>query len=181
MKTHAVRLAVALATFVVGVSLATLMFSRPTMTTIRPAADGVLKSEVLEFQSDCGPDGGGSKGKREETPEEKAVRLAEEFVARNGYTDLPPDKDALSYEGIEWETNVDEMLKSRHNTLERKAYGILNTGKMGGPGWIVAFRYKRYYGSGFEKVGRAVTMDENFRNLRVEHSDLFLNKVEKKL
>ena len=27
-----------------------------------------------------------------EAPEEKAVRLAEEFVARNGYTELPPDR-----------------------------------------------------------------------------------------
>ncbi|HEX6717328.1 MAG TPA: hypothetical protein VF088_09455 [Pyrinomonadaceae bacterium] len=31
----------------------------------------------------------------------EAVALAEQFIAQNGYTDLPPDKEKLSYEAIE--------------------------------------------------------------------------------
>ncbi len=184
MKTLAMRLAVALTTFVIGVWLTTLMFSRPTTTLV--AVGEAPKYELVEIHSDCGA-GGGSRGKREETPEEKAVRLAEEFVARNGYTDLPPDRDNLSYESIEWESNLDEMLKQRHDTLERKAYGIYYSGRMGQNGWTVVFRPTLYRcGNALLEAkrtgmwGRAVTMDENFENLRVEHKDFTLTNVHKR-
>jgi hypothetical protein len=180
MKTHAVRLAVGLATFAVGVYLAALMYSRPATTASPlPVAERVLQYEVLEFKSDCWADGG-SEGKREETPEERAVRLAEEFVARNGYTDLPADRERLSYESVEWESNPDEMLKLRHDTLERKAFGLRYGGKMGGPGWTVAFRYNAMQlGCSLHNFGRAVTMDRDFQNLRVEHKDFPLTNVHK--
>jgi len=116
-----------------------------------------------------------------EAPEEKAVRLAEEFVARNGYTELPSDRMNLSYESIEWESDVDEMLKQRHDTLERSAYGMRYAGRTGGSGWAVAFEYKKHYCDACDKVGRAVTMDAKFNNLRVEHTDIFLKAVDKKL
>lgn len=179
MKSLATRLAVALTTFALGVSLAALVFSRPA--PVAPsAAGGELKYEYIEIQSDCGP-GGDSKGRREETAEEKAVRLAEEFVARNGYTDLPPDRDNLSYESIEWASDNDKLLWARHDSLERKACGIRYNGRMGRSGWTVVFKHKRGNGTGSGKVGRAVTMDGDFENLRVEHKDFFLAGVEKKL
>lgn len=135
----------------------------------------------------------------EESPEAKAVRIAEEFVAQNGYTDLPADKNKIDYETVEFARNLDELLKSRANTLERKAYGVLYeaTGtKMGEKGWTVVFQSKGvsddYYKSislatgkkitrENSPIGRAVTIDANFQNLLVEHKDFPLQNVDKKL
>jgi hypothetical protein len=85
----------------------------------------------------------------------EAVALAEQFVAQNGYTDLPPDKTKLSYETIEWQRDVERMLQQRHDTLERHAYGILRGRKGGESGWTIVFCYKAHCGS----TGRAVTMN----------------------
>ncbi len=135
----------------------------------------------------------------EDLSEAKAVRIAEEFIAQNGYTDLPADKNKLSHETVEFADNLDELLKSRANTLERKAYGILykTTGtKMGQKGWTVVFQSKNisedYYKSISQQfgkkiteenylIGRAVTIDENFQNLLLEHKDFPLQNVDKKL
>ena len=135
----------------------------------------------------------------EELPEEKAVRIAEEFIAQNGYTDLPADKNKINYETVEYARSLDELLKSRANTLERKAYGILYTAtgtKMGEKGWTVVFQSKGvpddYYKSISQAtgkkitrenspIGRAVTMDADFQNLLVEHKDFPLQNVDKKL
>ena len=68
----------------------------------------------------------------------EAARLAATFIAQNGYTDLPPtkDKSKLTFEHIEWQSTVDEVLKDRHNTLERKAYGVLRGSRLK-DGWTV--------------------------------------------
>ena len=115
--------------------------------------------------------------------EAEAVRSAEEFIASNGYTDLPPiqDKTKLSFETIEWASNVDELLKLRHNTLERKAYGIQYNGRMGKGRWIVAFRSKYPCKDCNTLWGRAVTMNKDGSNIRVEHKDFPLLNVQKKL
>ena len=120
-----------------------------------------------------------------ETSEEKAVRLAEEFIKRNGYTDADADRDNLSHETVEFYDNVDELLKQRKNTLEKKAFGILFEDRHGKKGWTVAFRFnktqlKDLTDKDYNSLGRGVTMDENFGNLRVEHQNLFLEKVDKK-
>ena len=179
MKSLALRLAVALVTFAAGVWLTLLALERPApRVVVTQAVDTTLKFEVVGIP---GCDLSRSfDGERGETPEEKAVRLAEEFVARNGYTDLPADRENLSYESIEWADNVEEMLKWRRDSLERRAYGIRRGGKMGGPGWTVVFKPKGLDGDGSRKTGRAVTMDGNFKNLRVEHKDFFLAGVDKR-
>ena len=58
-------------------------------------------------------------------PESEAIRLAEEFVARNGYTDLPPDADVrkLTPEPVVLWSSGKEELEHRHDTLARKADG----------------------------------------------------------
>jgi hypothetical protein len=129
-----------------------------------------------------------------ESPEEKAVRLAEEFIRRNGYTTAPADKNNLSYETVEYSDSVDDLLKQRYNTLEAKAYGVFYRGRLGDEkGWTVIFRYTAKVVKELEKLpnsklvsnpkltGRAVTMNGNFQNLLVEHKDFFLDKVDKKL
>lgn len=176
MRSFGIRLAVGLATFLGGMGLTIFWFSRHTPRAV------VVTTAVIEV-GDLGvelrPDNAPAT-QTIETPEEKAVRLAEEFVARNGYTDLPPDKNNLSYENIEWSDNTDEMLKLRHDTLERKAYGVRYSGKMGGPGWTVAFRHKHRYGDVYDETGRIVTMDKNFENLLLEHKVFPLGNVHKK-
>lgn len=104
----------------------------------------------------------------------EAVALAEQFVAQNGYTDLPPDKTTLSSETIEWETNVDRRLQERHGTLERRAYGIVSGRKGRSPGWTVVFRYTHPIDRHARSTGRAVTMNLDGSDARVEHVDFFL-------
>jgi hypothetical protein len=142
------------------------------------------ESEIVGKQSE-------NRQETPETPEAKAVRLAEEFIRQNGYTDAPADKNNLSHETIEYFDDVDELLKQRRDTLEPKAYGVLTEGRGSKKGWTVVFRHSKKIRDNFkvkdklvgnpEKAGRAVTMNENFQNLLVEHKDFWLKKVDKKL
>jgi hypothetical protein len=130
-----------------------------------------------------------------ETPEEKAVRIAEEFIARNGYTEVQADKSNLSHETVEFYKDIDELLAFRQNTLEPKAFGVLYHGRLhDNKGWTVVFRYSERFRKmnererkkfpapiNLKEIGRAVTMNENFESLSVEHKDFFLAKVEKRL
>ncbi|MFN0277879.1 MAG: hypothetical protein ACKVRN_04670 [Pyrinomonadaceae bacterium] len=111
----------------------------------------------------------------------QAIGMAEKFVAQNGYTDLPPDRDNLSYKSIEWESNVDAILKSRHTTLEKKAFGLNQKRKNDTPGWTIVFRYAHPSDSTTKRNGCAVTMNLDGSEPRVEHVDFILAKVDKKL
>lgn len=113
--------------------------------------------------------------------ETEAIEFAEKFIEQNGYTDLPPDKDKLTKESIEWVSDTDEMLKMRHNTLERKAFGISHGRKGDKDGWTVVFKYKAPTDEQSRKNGRAVTMNGDGSKARVEHVDFILDKVDKKL
>jgi hypothetical protein len=115
-----------------------------------------------------------------ESPGSKAVRLAEQFIADNGYTDLPPNRGRLSYENVEYAESTEEMLGFRHDTLERHAYGYLRGGHGSNKGWTVVFLHKRCFDD-CKGIGRAVTMNENFGELLVEHKSFVLKYVEKKL
>ena len=118
---------------------------------------------------------------KQELSEIEAVRLAEAFVAQNGYTDLRADKSKLAHETIEWTSNIDDMLKQRHDTLARKAYGIVHGRKGGAPGWTVVFRYSHPASKQERRIGRAVTMNLDGSGLRVEHVDFILKYLERKL
>src|SRR6266704_3601783 len=109
----------------------------------------------------------------------EAVALAEQFIARNGYTDVSPDRNRVSYETIEWESNVDRMLQRRHDTLNRQAYGIVRDRKGGVPGWTVVFRYKHPIDRPARSTGRAVTMNIDGTEPRVEHVDFILRYARK--
>lgn len=127
-----------------------------------------------------------NKNLKVESEEEKAVRIAEEFIKRNGYTDAPADKDNLSYESVEFSEDTAQLLELRHNTLQPKAYGFIRNGKSSKKRWTIVFRFnkakfKDMSDENYKSLGRAVTMDEKFENLRVEHKDIFLKAVEVKL
>lgn len=126
-----------------------------------------------------------NKNPKAENADEKAVRLAGEFIKRNGYTAASADKENLSHETVEFHNNIDELLELRHNTLQPKAYGFLREGRSKSKGWTVVFRYNRAMfkdmsDEEYNSSGRAVTMDENFENLLVEHKDIFLKAVKVK-
>jgi hypothetical protein len=113
--------------------------------------------------------------------EAQAIRFAEQFIAQNGYTDLPPDKAKLAHETIEWESDVDEMLKGRHDTLERRAYGVVRGRKAGSAGWTIVFRYKHPADRKGRSLGRAVTMNLDGGDARVEHVDFILRYARRRL
>ena len=106
----------------------------------------------------------------------EAAKLAEDFIALNGYTDLPGDKDNLTRESVEWSSNSEEELRLRHNSLEKSAFGVKRGRKGGEPGWTVVFRYKSNL-KATDEAGRAVTMSPTGTDIRVEHLDFFLKFV----
>jgi hypothetical protein len=117
--------------------------------------------------------------------EQTAIQVAEKFIADNGYTDLPPmsDTSQLAHESIEWQSDAKQMLQLRQNTLERKAFSFSQNRQGGKMGWTIGFRYKGgTEGVGrvvMEELGRAVTMDLDGGNMRVEHVEVFLKKLER--
>ena len=99
---------------------------------------------------------------------EAAVRCAEAFIARNGYTPAPPaDSAQLAFETIEWAVSLREILAQRRGTLEPRGAALCEGGARG-PGYTVAFRYQE---SADTTRGRAVTMTPSHGRLRVEHQE----------
>jgi hypothetical protein len=103
----------------------------------------------------------------------EAVRLAEQFIVWNGYTDLPPTKNLpeLTPEAFDRSDDRKEWLKQRYNTLERKAFAYAKHGR-GEPGWTIVFRFK---GPPKSPYGRAVSMNLYGSELSVVHQDAILN------
>lgn len=103
-----------------------------------------------------------------------AVRCAEWFVARNGYTDQPPaDSSALASESIEYARSLSDLLAQRRNSLARHAAVVCRYGRRGF-GYTVGFRTRRHPD---DSLGRAVTMDTALKELRVEHMDYLLARA----
>jgi hypothetical protein len=89
-------------------------------------------------------------------------------VARNGYTDLPvTDTTAVASEFIEVGTTPREVLAHRRNSLARRAV-VLCHDRRERPGFTVGFVAPDDTAMA---VGRAVTMDSTFGQLRMEHED----------
>ena len=104
------------------------------------------------------------------SPADTAGFCAEEFIARNGYTDLPPATDTtlIAFESIEWSASRPELLRERRKTLERHAVGICEPQSSRVPPagqFIVAFRSRD------TAYMRAVTMSARYADLRVQHQD----------
>jgi hypothetical protein len=100
-----------------------------------------------------------------------AISCAEEFIARNGYTDLRPaaDTSRVAFESIDFAAGIAEVLRERHNSLERHAFGVCEIlplsaeTKVGG--FVVAFRSRD------TSYARWVTMSDRYSDLRVQHVD----------
>jgi hypothetical protein len=104
-----------------------------------------------------------------------AVRLAEAFVAGNGYTNLPSEKlkPELDMESIEWAAMLGDgsetdkrrrMLYMRFNSLQSKAIGVRRDHYDGRGHWSVAFDFV----SGERRLFVGL-----LSHIRVEHKDGF--------
>lgn len=106
---------------------------------------------------------------------EQAVKLAEQFIIDNGYTNLPADKSKLSYELFDqYENNVDSILKRRHNTLQPKAFCISEDKDR----WDVGFLSTGVDLSKLDSIqrqtnlsGRAVIVMKDGKEIRIAHKD----------
>lgn len=179
MRRFLIHLSVSLSTFLVGVLAATLWLGCPRhSTTERP----VRKGQVMTRASIVALSGStGCNLTIPETREDKAVRLASEFITRNGYTALPPNRSDLLTETVETADSIEGMLLDRFDTLEPTPYGLRYGNRNGEGGYTVVFRYTNRMGDSSQDCGRAVTMDADFQNLRVEHKNFPLGNVHKKL
>jgi hypothetical protein len=97
------------------------------------------------------------------SPEVFAVRCAEWFVARQGYTahNSRLDTAVVVSEGIEWGASKRQWLRYRRNSLEPRAVGIC-AGRRAG--YDVVFRAR-----GDSTSARGVRIDSSFGSLRVQH------------
>lgn len=108
----------------------------------------------------------------------QAVRIAERFVRENGYTDfIPKDPRRLVPESLEFSRDRRDWLKSRHNSLKSQSVGYRKGSRNDPKGWTVGFAPVKPLDEE-RPVGRAVTMDARGRRVRVEHMDLYLERLE---
>jgi hypothetical protein len=100
--------------------------------------------------------------------ESEAIRRAEQFIAANGYTDLPANGSRLTPEPVVLTSSVEEELMQRHDTLERKADGAFG----GAGGWVVYFRRKERRKLELE-ARRAVVMGPKGDHIHIMHQDAY--------
>lgn len=106
---------------------------------------------------------------------EQAVKLAEQFIIDNGYTNLPADKSKLSYDLFDqYENNVDSILKHRRNNLQAKAFCISEDKYR----WDVGFLSIGVDLSKLDSIqrqtnlsGRAVIVMKDGTEIRIAHKD----------
>jgi hypothetical protein len=84
-----------------------------------------------------------------------AVRCAEDFLRRNGYTTEP------AHGPLRPDPQEEGSVNDRRNLF----YGSAIVHRRIGHNHYVGFRYR----DSSDNVGRAVTMDENFTNLTLDH------------
>lgn len=113
---------------------------------------------------------------------EKAIKLAEKFIVENGYTSLSGDKSKLSYELFDGENNVDNILKSRHNSLNPKAFCISEDTDRWNVGFLSSSVDKTKLNSAQRKSnlkGRAVIVMKSGNDIRLAHKDPLFSYFEK--
>lgn len=112
---------------------------------------------------------------------EQAIKLAEQFIIDNGYTNLSANKDKLNYELFD-DKNKDKIVSRRKNTLHKKAFCISD----GDDRWDVGFlstsidlnklnSRKRET----DLPGRAVIVFKNGKGIKIAHKDPLFSYFEK--
>lgn len=102
-----------------------------------------------------------------------AVRCAELFVQRNGYTDLPPVPDSTQWTG----EFMDVGILGRHNMLQRRAHSICR-GTIDGDSVVsVIFEYGPMYEQTDGGHGRGIMATADLSYIRIKHQDFVLPSV----
>ena len=110
----------------------------------------------------------------DETPETHAVRCAEWFILRNGYTTRRPvaDTTQIAWEADEVVGSAAERLARRRGLLRERAFVVCRGRREGkGPAFGVGFVLRPDPPS---PSGRAVTMDTAFAEIHVERGSFDL-------
>ena len=91
--------------------------------------------------------------------------MAETFIARNGYTNLPRDqvRPDLDPESLDWGGSREKELDRRFNTLNPNAIGVKKGVRGKQNGWSIAFDY---VGGG--QVELKVVQDSFVKSPRIE-------------
>ena len=99
----------------------------------------------------------------------EAIKLAEQFIIEQGYTDAKPDQSyhLIILENGEFASDTTNILDDRLNTVKRKAIGA----KEHGSSWTVGFMLVNE----IENIGRGVTMDTLGRNIIMQSAELRLD------
>lgn len=118
--------------------------------------------------------------------EAEAVKIAEQFIADNGYTDAPPRVKHPAPESLSRRFTESGEFSLRHNSLEPKAYGVIYGARDRPGGWTIVFLYSKKWRTDLpsidkDRVGRALRMDAYGGQIMIEHKDIFLKAVERKL
>jgi hypothetical protein len=117
---------------------------------------------------------------------QQAIRIAEEFIRANGYTDYTPeDPSKLDIDIPEKMTQEDkefltEFLARRRNTIKPRAYGWRRGRRNDPKGWTVGFELAKTLNND-PSIGQAVEMDEYGSEVWVEHMGFDLKSVPNKL
>jgi hypothetical protein len=119
--------------------------------------------------------------------EDEIIKLAEDFVKTQGYTNEPPtsDKSKWSPDSV-WGTPTEEDMVDRRNLIENGAYGMANNRLGTLPwDWIVVFRYNPKHESSrrrmpdweemTKKQGMVICVDKHGEHIRKVHQDIYLN------
>ena len=108
----------------------------------------------------------------------QAVRIAEQFVRDNGYTDfVPPDARKLDPESLEFSEDEKAWLAERHHTLRPRALGYRSGSRNDPDGWTVGFEEVKPV-EGHPDIGRAVTMDAFGQDVVVQHMGFYLRDLQ---
>jgi len=116
--------------------------------------------------------------------QKQAVKKAEDFIRRNGYTEAPLDTSQypLTFEHIEATLDIRTLLNSRKSSLHPRAFCVLHDSA----GWRIGFLSTiidpQTLDAASRKTdlpGRTVTVPANGAELRVEHADPQFSKYKK--
>lgn len=115
------------------------------------------------------------EGSRRDVDADQAMKIAEEFVRANGYTDFTPsDLSKLKPEPIEMSDDREEWLKDRHDTVRPQAHGYMKGTGNSRDGWRVVFARTKPPNND-PNIGVGVAMDKTGNNVRFMHMGVGLN------
>jgi hypothetical protein len=116
----------------------------------------------------------------------QAIRIAEEFIRANGYTDYSPeDVSKLDVDLPEKMTEEDQkflkkFLAGRSNSIKPRAYGWRKGRRNDPKGWTVGFELVKPLKND-PSIGQAVEMDEHGSDVWVEHMGFDLKSLSDQL